>query len=174
MKPTQLDFHKQPSSTPWLGLALVVVAVITLLWVMTRLDIAEQWRQQLDSQEDEISWNRRRLDEALNKEQQAAPTNAKVQAAQAAQQQKLGPVLGLLEQSWQPTLAYTRIELSQNERKIKLNLEAKTLADGLTLVDQLGSSPGIKAVALSRHNVRVSDPFRPVELNLDISWGPQP
>jgi uncharacterized membrane protein YhiD involved in acid resistance len=170
MKPVQLDFHKRPNSTPWLGLAMVVAAVIALLWVMTRLEIAEQMHQQLDSQEDEISWNRRRIDEARNKEQKEAPTNAKVQAAQQAQQQAIGPVLAVLEQTWLPSVAYTRIELASAEHLVKLDLEAKTLADALALINRLGSTKGVKAVSLSRHNMRVSDPFRPVQVNLDITW----
>ncbi|AZN35721.1 hypothetical protein [Iodobacter ciconiae] len=173
MKPMQLDFHQSTRSTPWLGLALVVAAVIALLWVMTRLDISDQARQQLNTREDEISWQRRRLDEAHSKEQKEAPTNAKVLAAQQAQQQAIGPVLAALEQTWLPTIAYTRIELASTEHLIKLDLEAKTLADALALVDRLGSTRGVKTVSLSRHNMRVSDPFRPVQVNLDISWEPR-
>ncbi|MBY0443787.1 MAG: hypothetical protein K2Q15_01070 [Burkholderiales bacterium] len=173
MKPMQLDFHRPPSSTPWLGLAIVVAAVIALLWVMTRLDISDQARQQLDAREDEISWQRRRLDEAQNKEKKEAPTNAKVLAAHQAQQQAIGPVLAVLEQTWLPTLAYTRIDLANNEHLLKLDLEAKTLADALALVDRLGSTKGVKTVSLSRHNMRVSDPFRPVQVNLDITWEPR-
>ncbi|NHQ84544.1 hypothetical protein HA050_00210 [Iodobacter sp. HSC-16F04] len=173
MKPMQLDFHQSPRSTPWLGLALVVVAVIALLWVMTRLDISDQARQQLDAREDEISWQRRRLDEARNKEQKEAPSNAKVLAAHQAQQQAIGPVLAVLEQTWLPTVAYTRIELASTEHLIKLDLEAKTLADALALVDRLGSTKGVKTVSLSRHNLRASDPFHPVQVNLDIVWEPR-
>lgn len=173
MKSMQLDFHTPPRTTPWLGLAVVVAAVITLLWVMTRLDIAEQSRQQLDSREDEISWNRRRLDDARNKEIKEAPANAKVLAAWQDQQQAVGPLLAVLEQTWRPEIAYTKIDLAGSEHSIKLDLEARTLADALALVDRLGSTRGIRSVSLARHNLRVSDPFHPVQVNLDISWEPR-
>ncbi|GHD66153.1 hypothetical protein [Jeongeupia chitinilytica] len=170
MRTIQLDFHRKPSATPWLGLALIAAGVVVLLWVLSRQDVAEERRKLVDTQEAELSWQIKKREASRLEAQKEAPLNDKVAAIEHAQ--SLSPETGLaaLEAAWLPTIAYTKIDVSTTERNLKLELEAKTQKDLLAWIDALAQQPDVAQVMLARQSLKPTDPFKPTGAAVEVRW----
>ncbi|TJZ78778.1 hypothetical protein [Chitiniphilus eburneus] len=170
MKALQLDFQKKPRSTPWLGLALTVLGAIAMFWVVTEQDAAKLRADEISTREDQYTLRKRKLEEAKAAEQKKEPANEKVAAILRAQQSRMLPALSVLEQTWTPDVAYTRIDVSVTDRSIKMELEGRTLDSTLSLVDALSARPAIEKVTLARQGVKLADPYRPVQAAIEVRW----
>ncbi|WP_052190671.1 hypothetical protein [Chitinibacter sp. ZOR0017] len=170
MKRLQLDFHRNPSVVPWLGLLLTVIGIVAVLWVMTQLDVAKENRNQLEIREDEVALRLRQQEARRLAEQKASPVSGKVAKVTQAQlvQNEIG--MGILEEVWRPEIAFTRIDIATVEQDIKLELEAKTLNDVLLLVDRLNAHPAVRNVSLARNAIKSGDPFKPAVASIEFFW----
>ncbi|WP_410497819.1 hypothetical protein [Chitinibacter sp. S2-10] len=170
MKTMQLDFNRRPSVTPWLGLLLTVIGAVAVLWVMTQMDVAKENASQIEIREDQLALKLRQLEAQKLAEQQASPVSEKVSKIVQAQTFSTEPGLAILEEVWQAEIALLRMEIMNQERDIKLELEAKTLNDVLLLVDRLTAHPAVKQVSLARNSIKLGDPFRPAVASIEIYW----
>ncbi|MBM3116830.1 hypothetical protein [Jeongeupia naejangsanensis] len=170
MKPVQLDFHRKPTATPWLGLVLIAAGVVVLLWVLSRQDVAEERRKLIDTQEAEVSWLMKKQETSKLEAQKEAPLNDKVAAIEHAQYASPEAGLAALEAAWVPAIAYTKIDVSTTERSLKLELEAKTQKDLLAWIDALALQPDIAQVSLARQSLKPADPFKPTGAAVEVRW----
>ncbi|UXY16811.1 hypothetical protein N8I74_07270 [Chitiniphilus purpureus] len=170
MKALQLDFQKAPRTTPWLGLLLTALGVLALVWVIAEQDAARYRAEELSTREEQYALRKRNLEAAQLAAQKQQPANEKVAAILRAQRSQMLPALSVLEQTWQPDVAYTRIDVSVPDRSIKMELEARTLDAVLTLVDTLSAKPAIEKVTLARQGVKLADPYRPVQAAIEVRW----
>jgi hypothetical protein len=170
MKTLQLDFNRNPSVVPWLGLLLTVLGIVAVLWVMTQLDVAKENKAQIEIREDEVALRIKQLESKRLAAQQASPVSEKV--GKIVLSQTFSPEAGIavLEEVWLPEIALTRLEVANLERDIKLELEAKTLNDVLLFVDRLNQHPAVKQVSLARNSSKVGDPFKPAVASIEIFW----
>ncbi|MDR3427091.1 MULTISPECIES: hypothetical protein [Silvimonas] len=170
MQPVQLDFHRKPSNTPWLGLALTTIGVVVLLWAMTQQDIAKQRRDQIAEREDQVAWLKKKQEQAQQAARKETPANDKI--ATIRRNQLISPLfaLNLLEKTWQPNLAYTKLEINTSDRDVKLELESRTLNDSLLLVDTLTRNPAVSKVTLAHQGTKITDPFKPTQSALEVLW----
>ncbi|BCL76045.1 hypothetical protein JHS3_17810 [Jeongeupia sp. HS-3] len=170
MRSIQLDFHRQPSTTPWLGLAIIVAGVVLLLWVLARQDVADERRKLIDTQEAEQSWLLKKQETSRLAAQKEAPLNDKVAAIERAQTASPDAGLAALEAAWRPGIAYTKIDVSTSERDLKLELEARTLKELLAWIDALAQQPDVEQVLLARQALKPTDPFRPTSAAVEVYW----
>ncbi|AOY00212.1 hypothetical protein [Jeongeupia sp. USM3] len=170
MRTIHLDFHRKPTATPWLGLALVVAGIVLLLWVLARQDVADERRKLVDTQEAELSWLIKRQEASELDAQKDAPLNDKVAAIVRAQAASPDTGLGALEAAWRPTIAYTKIDVSTTERDLKLELEARTPKDLLAWIDALAAQPDVARVSLARQSIKSADPFKPANAAVEVRW----
>lgn len=170
MKAVQLDFHKTPRQTPWLGLLLTAIGAVAMIWVVDQQDLGKAAAEQLSQREEQYQLRKRKMEEARVAEQKKEPANEKVARILTAQRAHMLPALSVLEQTWTKDIAYTRIDVSVADRNIKLELEARTLDDALALVDAISKKPAIERVTLARQGVKLADPYRPVQTAIEIQW----
>ncbi len=170
MKTLQLDFNKQYSVIPWLGLGLTVLGIVAVLWVMTQLDVAKEQKNQLELREDEMSLRIKQRETKATVERNASPVSAKVEKIRRDQMLSNDIAFELLERVWEQPIAFTRLEIATVERDIKMDLEAKSLNDVLLLVDRLQSQAEVKQVSLARNSVKIGDPHLPEEAAMEIFW----
>lgn len=170
MKTLHLDFNKQHSVIPWLGLALTVLGVVAVLWVMTQLDVAKEQKNQLELREDEISLRLKQREAKATVERNASPVSNKVEKVRREQLLNNEVAFQVLEQVWEQQIAFTRLDIATVERDIKMDLEAKTLNDVLLLVDRLEALDEVKQVSLARNSVKIGDPHLPAVAAMEIFW----
>ncbi|MGL4997187.1 MAG: hypothetical protein ACRC6G_13565 [Deefgea sp.] len=170
MKTLQLDFNKQNSVVPWIGLALTVLGIVAVLWVMTQIDVAKEQKNQLELREDEISLRIKQRETKATVERNASPVSTKVEKIRRDQMLSNDIAFELLERVWEQQIAFTRLEIATVERDIKMDLEAKTLNDVLLLVDRLQSQDEVKQVSLARNSVKIGDPQLPAVAAMEIFW----
>ena len=170
MKTLQLDFNKQNTVVPWLGLALTVLGIVAVLWVMTQLDIAKEQKNQLELREDEMSLRLKQRETKAAVERNASPVSTKVEKTRRDQMLSNDIAFELLERVWEQQIAFTRLEIATVERDIKMDLEAKTLNDVLLLVDRLEAQDEVKQVSLARNSVKIGDPHLPAVAAMEIYW----
>jgi hypothetical protein len=170
MKALQLDFNRQNSVIPWLGLALTVIGIVAVLWVMTQLDVAKEQKNQIELREDEISLRLKQREIKATVERNASPVSSKVEKIRRDQMLSNDIAFDLLERVWEQPIAFTRLEIATVERDIKMDLEAKTLNDVLLLVDRLESQDEVKQVSLARNSVKIGDPHLPAVAAMEIYW----
>lgn len=170
MKTLQLDFNKQNSVVPWLGLALTVLGIVAVLWVMTQIDVAKEQKNQLELREDEISLRIKQREAKAAVERNASPVSTKVEKIRRDQMLSNDMAFELLERVWEQQIAFTRLEIATVERDIKMDLEAKTLNDVLLLVDRLESQDEVKQVSLARNSIKIGDPHLPAVAAMEIYW----
>ncbi|GAB7128694.1 hypothetical protein JCM19000A_32020 [Silvimonas sp. JCM 19000] len=170
MKPVQLDFQRKPSSTPWLGLLLVAVGVTVILWALAQQDIARQRQQQVADREDAVAWLKQKQDQAQIAARKETPMNDKVAAIRRGQLLSPMPALALLEEYWSKDIGLTKLEVVTADHDIKLELESRTLEDTLSLVDNLTSDPRVGKVTFAHQGLKVVDPFKPTQSQLEFTW----
>jgi len=172
MKTLHLDFNKQNSVVPWIGLALTVLGIVAVLWVMTQIDVAKEQKNQIELREDEISLRLKQREAKATVERNASPVSTKVEKIRRDQMLTNETAFQILEQVWEQQIAFTRLEIATVERDIKIDLEAKTLNDVLLLVDRLESLDEVKQVSLARNSVKIGDPHLPAVAAMEIFWQP--
>ncbi|XZG71377.1 hypothetical protein ACTSKR_05815 [Chitinibacteraceae bacterium HSL-7] len=170
MKPVQLDFHREPRFTPWVGLAATALGVILLLTVLDRKDVLEQDASVMAEREDQYQLRKKKLQEAEAEAAKEAPANAKVAELRLAQDQHMSDALALLERGWNKDVAFTRLDISLTERTAKMELEAKTLDAALAMVDQFSAMKDVESVTVARQAVKLADPYRPIQSAIEIKW----
>lgn len=170
MKTLQLDFNKQNSVVPWIGLVLTVLGIVAVLWVMTQIDVAKEQKNQLELREDEISLRIKQRETKATVERNASPVSTKVEKIRRDQMLSNDIAFELLERVWEQQIAFTRLQIATVERDIKMDLEAKTLNDVLLLVDRLQSQDEVKQVSLARNSVKIGDPQLPAVAAMEIFW----
>ena len=175
MQPIQLDFHRKATHTPWIGLVMTTIGVVVLLWALTQQDIAKQRRDQIADREDQVNWQKKHLEQQQQAARKEIPANAKI--ATIRRGQMVSPVTGLnlLEKTWGPNVAYTKIEVNTADRDLKLELESRSLNDALALVDTLQKTPNVQRVTVAHEGVKITDPFKPTQAVMEVVWRePQP
>jgi hypothetical protein len=170
MKTLQLDFNKQTSVIPWLGLLLTALGIVAVLWVMTQMDVAKEQKNQLELREDEITLRIKQRESKATAERNASPVSAKVEKIRRDQMLSNDVAFDILERVWEQQIAFTRLEVATVERDIKIDLEAKTLNDVLLLVDRLQSQAEVKQISLARNSIKIGDPQLPAVAAMEIFW----
>ncbi|KPC54449.1 hypothetical protein [Amantichitinum ursilacus] len=170
MKPVQLDFQRKPSTTPWIGLVLVALGVVVILWALAQQDIVRQRQQQVSDREDDVAWLKKKQDQAQQAARKETPMNDKVAAIRKGQLVSPIPALALLEEYWSNDIGLTKLEVVTADHDIKLELESRTLEDTLSLVDNLTSDPRVSKVTFAHQGLKVVDPFKPTQSQLEFTW----
>jgi hypothetical protein len=79
-------------------------------------------------------------------------------------------LFGRLEQSRPDGIALLSLEADGRKREASLTAEARRPGIMLDYVERLRSQPGLDAVVLSSHTVRVEDPQEPLRFVVRLRW----
>ncbi|GGP27933.1 hypothetical protein [Silvimonas amylolytica] len=154
---------------------MTTLGVVVLLWALTQQDIAKQRRDQIAEREDQVAWQKKHLEQQQQAARKEIPANAKIATVRRGQMISPETGLNLLEKTWGPNIAYTKIEVNTADHDLKLEMESRTLNDALALVDTLQKNPGITRVNMAHQGVKITDPFKPTQSVLEVVWRePQP
>lgn len=169
MNVLRLDFARRRATDSRIGLSVLGAGAMLLALAATYLHAQRVRADALAPQERgvEQALQERRAIDAMA---QAAPLNAEASEAARLQQLSVQPGIVAIESNWRPDIAVLHVDLATQQRRIRLEVEARTVNDLLSFVDALEQSPRIEKASLNSHGVREEDPNRPVIASIDAVW----
>lgn len=176
LRTLQFDFQRPPGDRRTWGTILLVIGVLLGAWAWLQYDAA---RDQLTRWEDKLSDTRRLARRSL-------PSFAVEDAPSATLAQELkdaNAILDRLALPWDglfadieaavvPDVALLGIQPDARGRLVNLEGEARDLKALLTFLARLEAAPGLVDAHLTRHEIRQSDPNRPLAFTLQARWTP--
>ncbi|MCW5623152.1 MAG: PilN domain-containing protein [Burkholderiales bacterium] len=170
----QLDFIRPAGDRRGLGFLLLVAGLLAAGAAFLDYDAtrAEHTRW-ADKLADTQRLARRTLPNFAPAE---APSRESAQALQAANlvlDQLTLPWDGLfadVERAVTPDIALLAVQPDPKNRALNLGGEARDLNGLLTFLARLESTPGLRDVHLTQHEVRVNDPHRPIAFTAQARW----
>lgn len=173
MKPVRIDFSGvRPATSGW---------ALTLFALGAVLCIAAVWRVNAFSlREARVNADLARARAALTarKPPAAAPVNlpeARVTAINAAIVQLNLPWQALfesMEQAKPKNIALLSLEPDGKKRILRVLAESKQADDMLDFVRVLREQPRFADATLTRHEINLQDPNRPLRFTIEVSWKP--
>jgi hypothetical protein len=171
MKPVRIDFSGARPATPGRALALFAFGAalcIAAVWRVNAFSLREA-RAQADLA-------RARTALTARKPPAAAPLvlpEARVSAINAAIVQLNLPWQALfesIEQAKPKNIAILSLEPDGRKRILRVLAESKAADDMLDFVRMLREQPRFADATLTRHEINLQDPNRPLRFTLEVSW----
>lgn len=171
-----LDFERPPGQRrAWSAILLVVGALLGGWLVLESRDASDE----VARWEDKLSDTRRLAKRSL-------PSFAVEEAPTAALAQELkdaNVVLDRLALPWDslfadvesavvPDVALLGVQPDPHGRVVNLEGEARDLKALLTFLARLEAAPGLVDAHLTRHEIRMNDPNRPIAFTIQARWTP--
>lgn len=176
MPALRIDFVRQAGSRSLVALALlglgVLAAAAAFIGAERAREEAARWEQKL---EDTKRLARRALPSFVPEEAPTEDVARELRAANAVIEQLAAPWDTLfrdVEAAVSPDVALLTAQPDPKNRRVILSGEARDLAGLLTFIARLESSPGFEDAHLTRHEVRVNLPRRPIAFEVHASWLP--
>lgn len=168
-----MDFAGTQRPMPWLGVALLLLALLAVLDVGTRWLAASEARRTLAVQAERLDMRQRQQARLSETAAQAQP-DPHLLAATQMQQLSLLPVLDAIERQWRPEVAVLRLDVSLEGQMLVLSVDGKRLNDALGFAERLERDPRIARMAVTSYLPRLGLPAaeRPVTANLEGRWQP--
>ncbi|WP_269532475.1 hypothetical protein [Chitinimonas sp. BJYL2] len=168
-----MDFTRTPRPMPWLGVALLLLALLAAADAGTRWLEADEARRTLAVQAERLDMRQR---QQVRQSQSAAQTRPDPHVLAAAQTQQLSllPLLDAVERQWRPEVAVLRLDAALEGQTLLLSVDGKRLHDALGFVERLERDPRIARMAVTGYLPRLGLPAaeRPVTANLEGRWRP--
>lgn len=171
-----IDFARPSGSRSPLALALLgagsLAAALAFTGAERASEEAARWEQKL---EDTRRLARRSLPSFVSEEAPGEDMARELRAANAVIEQLAAPWDALfrdVEAAVSPDVALLAAQPDPRSRRVILSGEARDLAGLLTFIARLESAPGLKDAHLTRHEVRVNLPRRPIAFEVHASWLP--
>jgi Tfp pilus assembly protein PilN len=173
LKPVRIDFSGKRSSPPAWGIALFAIGVaiaIFALWKVNAFDL-RQARANADlARVRSMETARRPPAEVL-----AVIPAPRIDAINAAVAQLNLPWQALfesLEKTKPQNIALLSLEPDGKKRVLRILAEAKQSDDMLDFVRILREQPQFSDALLTRHEINIQDPNRPLRFTLEATWKP--
>lgn len=169
MNVLRLDFVYRRATDSRIGLSVLAAGAVLLALAATYLHAQRVRADALAPQERRIEQalqERRAIDAVEN----VTPLNAEASEAARRQQLSVQPGIVAIESNWRPDIAVLHVDLATQQRRIRLEVEARNVNDLLSFVDDLEQSPRIERASLNSNGVREEDPNRPVIASIDAVW----
>jgi hypothetical protein len=167
MIPLDFDFHVRAARPGKLGITLLLAGAVALAWVWTQLQAARATDAGVAAQVAALEHARARPALKPTTRRDAATQSAfaglKAQLAFSWQ-----PAFDALATAASPTIALRTLEASQAKSQIKLEAEARRLADAIAYVEVLQQQPGVRRAALIQHAVQTDFDQKPVRFRILI------
>lgn len=176
MSALRMDFARPSGGRGAAAVVLLVVGVlaaaVTLHGAERAREEAARWEQKL---EDTRRLARRSLPSFVPEEAPSEDMARELRAANAVIDQLAAPWDALfrdVEAAVSPNVALLAAQPDPKNRRVILTGESRDLGALLTFIARLEASPGLKDAHLTRHEVRVNQPRRPVAFEVQASWLP--
>jgi hypothetical protein len=168
MRKPELDFLRETPRLPKAAWLLLAVGIA--------LGAAEAWRylkaEQSLAGERAIAASLETARAAKKPVKAIMPQQAAAETADHTQLELPWDTLfGRLEQSRPDAIALLSLEADGRKRDASLTAEARNPGVMLDYIERLRSQPGLNAVVLSSHTVRVEDPQQPLRFVVRLRWG---
>ena len=164
-----LDYQRAPGSFPWLGLALLAMALALLAWIGSDYLGLTRQAAGLEAKAAQIAQNHPRL---RKEKLTVAETRDRVQEVKRANE-----VLSHLTLPWErlfqavesssgKEVALLTIDPDMQKGIVKISGEAKTLGAALEYIQKLEKQEMFGTVYLQSHQIQWQDPEKPVRFTL--------
>jgi hypothetical protein len=171
MRPLRLDYQRSNKPVPWLGLALLVVALATLAVTGSYYRTLNQqivyWESKTDRLE-RLSSHRIHALPALTEQEMRAQVLEVKQANQVVRQLTLpwNALFKAVEISGGNDIALLSMEPDMQKGTVTISGEAKNLKALLNYVKQLSAREVFGNVFLQNHKIQQTDPEKPLHFSL--------
>jgi hypothetical protein len=146
----QLDFHDTRRRGRRLGIFFLVTGIVAVCWTIPRFFLLDQENLRIESMAADAEALARRLN-SIDAKQKAAQQKSLAHRSGTHNRFVNGRLFQALEAAWQPNIALLRTDWHLSEGKLALELQAKSLEDGMRFIDALKKQPVFSSITLLRH-----------------------
>lgn len=175
MHALHLDYQRVFKPVPWLGLALLVVALVALAvtggYSQTLNQQITYWESKVEHIE-RLSSHRALVSQPLTEQAVRAQRLEVEQANQVVRQLGLpwNALFNAVETSGEKSIALLSLEPDLHKGTVKISGEAKDFNALLDYVKQLSTREVFGSVMLQNHQIQKDDPEKPVRFSLLAQW----